>query len=108
MIIIGVAKEFVLGNISKEKYIQKKFETAKMELCKIKGIGNWSANYAIMKTLRYPDAFPIEDVGLHNAIRLQLSLASKPSIQEIKEISVGWKGWYAYATFYLWQSLLKN
>ncbi len=41
---------------------------AKEELMKIKGIGNWTANYAIMRTFRYPDAFPLEDVALHKAI----------------------------------------
>jgi DNA-3-methyladenine glycosylase II len=44
-------------------------QEAKGILMNVKGVGNWTANYALMKTFRYPDAFPLEDAGLHNAIK---------------------------------------
>ena len=55
---------------------------------------------------RSTNAFPITDVGLHNAIKKQLNLKQKPSLEEIEQWSDNWKGWEAYATFYLWHSLL--
>ena len=72
---------------------------------KVKGIGNWTANYAIMKTFRYADAFPLEDAGLHNALKNQLNLKAKPSLEQVKKIFKKYKGWEAYATLYLWKSL---
>ncbi|HMS64069.1 MAG TPA: DNA-3-methyladenine glycosylase, partial [Ignavibacteria bacterium] len=81
---------------------------AKEILCKIRGVGNWTANYALMKCLRNPDAFPIEDVGLHNAIKNILGLDSKPSVENIRKLSAKWKGWYSYSVFYLWRSLLPD
>ena len=72
---------------------------------KIKGVGNWTANYALMKTFRYPDAFPLEDAGVHNAIKNQLGLKSKPNLTRVKKIFNSYKGWEAYATLYLWKSL---
>ncbi|MEJ0054917.1 MAG: hypothetical protein WDN75_04290 [Bacteroidota bacterium] len=78
---------------------------AKEELMKIKGIGNWTANYALMKTFRHPDAFPLEDAGVHNAIRNQLGMKSKPSLDRVRKIFKKYKGWEAYATLYLWKSL---
>jgi 3-methyladenine DNA glycosylase/8-oxoguanine DNA glycosylase len=50
-------------------------------------------------------SFPIADVDLHNALKVQLGLDRKPQIDEIEELSLKWKGWEAYATFYLWRSL---
>jgi DNA-3-methyladenine glycosylase II len=78
---------------------------AKEELIKIKGIGNWTANYALMKTFRYPDAFPLEDAGVHNAIKNLKGLKVKPSLDQVRRIFKKYKGWEAYATLYLWKSL---
>jgi DNA-3-methyladenine glycosylase II len=72
---------------------------------KIKGVGNWTANYALMKTFHYPDAFPLEDAGLHNAIRNLKKLEHKPTLAEVQKIFKKYKGWEAYATLYLWKSL---
>ncbi|MBL7848450.1 MAG: DNA-3-methyladenine glycosylase 2 family protein [Cyclobacteriaceae bacterium] len=102
---INIAEAFLSGEISKEKLTGLSLENAKAELRKIKGVGNWTANYALMKTFRYPDAFPLEDAGLHNAIRQQLNLKSKPSLDRVKKIFKKYKGWEAYATLYLWKSL---
>lgn len=68
-------------------------------------MGKWTADYVAMKCLKKVEAFPIADVGLHNALKFQLGLDKKPSIDDIKEIAVNWRGWEAYATFYLWRSL---
>lgn len=102
---VGIARAFAEGKISKEKLKGMPLKEAKEELIKIKGIGNWTANYALMKTFRYPDAFPLEDAGLHNAIKNQLGLKAKPSLDRIKKIFKKYKGWEAYATLYLWKSL---
>lgn len=102
---INIAEAFVNGTIVPEKLRQLPLAEAKSELMKIKGIGNWTANYALMKSFRYPDAFPMEDAGVHNAIRNQLKLKEKPDLERIRRIFKKYKGWEAYATLYLWKSL---
>jgi DNA-3-methyladenine glycosylase II len=102
---INIAKAFVEGIVSKERLVGMPLQEAKELLMNIKGIGNWTANYALMKTFRHTDAFPIEDVGLHNAIRILKKLKSKPSLEEVRRIFKKYKGWEAYATLYLWKSL---
>ncbi len=103
--VVLIAKAFVDGQISKEKLRGLSLTDAKERLMNIKGVGNWTANYALMKTFRYPDAFPLEDVGVHNAIKNQMGLKEKPSLDEVKKIFKKYKGWEAYATLYLWKSL---
>lgn len=102
---INIAEAFQAGAVSKKKLAGLSLEDAKAELRKIKGVGNWTANYALMKTFRYPDAFPLEDAGLHNAIRQQLNLKAKPSLDRVRKIFRKYKGWEAYAVLYLWRSL---
>lgn len=104
--IIGIAKELVSGKLSKELLIQTEdYNEMKKSLMSIRGIGAWTADYVLMKCLHKGMAFPIADVGLHNALKNILDLEKKPSIEEIEGFAVGWNGWEAYATFYLWRSL---
>ena len=102
---VGISQAFAEGRMSKEKLVGLNLMQAKEELIKIKGIGNWTANYALMKTFRYPDAFPLEDAGVHNAIKSLKGLKAKPSLDQVRRIFKKYKGWEAYATLYLWKSL---
>lgn len=104
--ILNVSREFAEGNLSQEALRKLSFEEVKEKLVKIKGIGNWTANYSMMKSLKNYDAFPVEDVGLHNAVKTQYGLMAKPTIQELNKMAEKWKGWRGYATFYFWHSLL--
>ncbi len=102
---IGIAQAFASGEITKESLQHLLLSKGKEKLMKLKGIGNWTANYALMKTFRYPDAFPLEDVGIHNAIKNLKGMKSKPTLDQVKRIFKKYKGWEAYATLYLWKSL---
>ncbi|PAV31696.1 DNA-3-methyladenine glycosylase [Virgibacillus profundi] len=102
--IIGIAKLMASGELSKEKLLElDDFKKIEKELVKIRGIGPWTANYVLMRCLRYLTAFPIADVGLQNAIKSLKNINRKPTKEEILEIASTWKGWEAYATFYLWR-----
>jgi DNA-3-methyladenine glycosylase II len=100
-----IAEAFASQQISKEKLRGLDLMHAKELLMKIKGVGNWTANYALMKTFRYPDAFPLEDAGIHNAIKNLKKLDRKPTLDEVRKTFRKYKGWEAYATLYLWKSL---
>jgi DNA-3-methyladenine glycosylase II len=102
---ISIGKAFEEGTLSKNMLVGMPLPEARKLLMNIKGIGNWTANYALMKTFRHPDAFPLEDAGLHNAIKNLKKLTRKPTLEEVSRIFKKYKGWEAYATLYLWKSL---
>lgn len=91
--------------LSREKFMKMNVKDAEKNLTKIRGIGPWTANYVLMRCLRFPTAFPIDDVGLMNSIKLLRNMNRKPTKDEILEISLPWKKWESYATFYLWRVL---
>lgn len=104
--LIGVAQLMVEGKLTKEQLLNTgNVKAAEKMLVKIRGIGPWTANYVLMRCLRFPSAFPIDDVGLHNAIKLLLGTEKKPTKDEILSFSSKWDGWESYATFYLWRFL---
>jgi DNA-3-methyladenine glycosylase II len=100
-----LGEAFASGTISKEYIGSLDFHTARQKLMALKGIGNWTANYALMKTFRYKEAFPLEDAGVHNAIKKLKRLETKPTLEEVKKFYKRYAGWEAYATLYLWKSL---
>ncbi|MCG8606502.1 DNA-3-methyladenine glycosylase [bacterium] len=105
--IIGIAQLIAEDKLSKKGLMALgEFDKALHALVKIRGIGEWTANYVLMRCLGFRSAFPIQDIGLHRAIQLQLEMPRKPSIEEIRRLSTGWADWEAYATFYLYRSLL--
>ena len=104
--LINAAKSMVSGELSATRLDEMDYETARENLVSLKGIGNWSANYALMKYRRFPQSVLLEDVGLQNAIKNRLNLAAKPSMSALQEYTKHWKEHAAYATFYLWRSLL--
>lgn len=103
--IIGIAKLMASEELSREKLMKMNFKDAEKTLINIRGIGPWTANYVLMRCLRFQTAFPIDDVGLINSIKLLRNMDRKPTKDEIKEISLPWKNWESYATFYLWRVL---
>jgi AraC family transcriptional regulator, regulatory protein of adaptative response / DNA-3-methyladenine glycosylase II len=66
------------------------------QLCGIRGIGKWTAQYTAMRTLGDPDAFPSGDLGLLRA----LNLATDGELERRAEV---WRPWRAYAAMYLWR-----
>lgn len=104
--LVETARQMAAGRLSESSLNAMSYEEARQSLVALKGIGNWSANYALMKYRRFPQSVLLEDVGLQNAIKNRLNLAAKPSMSALQEYTKHWKEHAAYATFYLWRSLL--
>jgi DNA-3-methyladenine glycosylase II len=105
--IIELAEKMNAGNLSKKRLLAEDgFKTARKELMQLHGVGQWTAEYVSLRCLRDPAAFPVDDVGLQNAVKHQLGLAKKPTGDDIIKFSDRWQNWQAYATFYLWASLI--
>jgi AraC family transcriptional regulator, regulatory protein of adaptative response / DNA-3-methyladenine glycosylase II len=66
-------------------------------LCEIPGIEKWIAQYAAVRVLRDPDAFPSSDPALRR-------MAGFHSARELEDYSEAWRPWRAYAALLLWQS----
>ncbi|MDJ0761200.1 MAG: Ada metal-binding domain-containing protein [Woeseiaceae bacterium] len=74
----------------------------RQELLKIRGIGDWTAQYIAMRALKDPDAFPASDLGLLRAFDESLGRRIKPA--ELENLSEAWRPWRAYAALLLWRT----
>jgi DNA-3-methyladenine glycosylase II len=103
--ILGIARTMKTGGLMKESLITQDEQQVRKSLLQNKGVGAWTADYVMMKCLHFTTSFPIADVGLQNALKALLGYDRKPTLKEMEELSVKWKGWQGYAAFYLWRSL---
>ena len=87
--IIAIAKAMTNSELTKELLLEKKdYQQMKKSLMILRGIGEWSADYVMMKCLHCTSSFPVSDVGLQNALRNLLGFERKPTIEEIEDITV--------------------
>jgi AraC family transcriptional regulator of adaptative response / DNA-3-methyladenine glycosylase II len=84
------------------------FDTAQLpeDFCRslttIRGIGDWTAEYVAMRSLKNPDAFPASDLGLLRAFDIPGGVRMKP--RELATRAEAWRPWRAYAALLLWGS----
>jgi AraC family transcriptional regulator of adaptative response / DNA-3-methyladenine glycosylase II len=69
-------------------------------LCRLPGIGPWTAQYVALRGLREPDAFPAGDLGLRKA--LAHPGAAPVSTRELEQRAEAWRPWRGYAALHLW------
>jgi DNA-3-methyladenine glycosylase II len=104
--LIGVADAFVRHILSKEILSGlPDFASRQKMLTAIRGIGIWTANYVLMKSLKEPCCIPIGDAGLLNALMNHEVIKVKTDRQSIDEFFETFSGWESYLTFYLWRTL---
>ncbi|MQG95213.1 DNA-3-methyladenine glycosylase [Pseudomonas sp. MN1F] len=75
-------------------------ESLLANLCCLKGIGPWSAQYLALRQAGAHDALPLGDVALVKALRL----LEGPDAQ-LAERAQAWRPWRAYAAQHLWAFL---
>jgi AraC family transcriptional regulator of adaptative response / DNA-3-methyladenine glycosylase II len=75
-------------------------DDAVQRLRRIRGVGEWTAQYIALRQLREPDAFPAADVGLLRALDGREGRAHSSSDLLVRAES--WRPWRAYAAQHLW------
>lgn len=72
-------------------------EETRARLVELPGIGPWTAEYIGMRALRWPDAFPREDIAVRKAL-------GGATAAEAERLSEAWRPWRSYAVLHLWRA----
>lgn len=70
-------------------------DTVIPQLVALPGIGPWTAHYIAMRALRWPDAFPKEDIAVRNNL-------GGVSAKQAENMSQAWRPWRSYAVLHVW------
>ena len=94
--IVALAKAYHSGSLILDAGSNP--EAAIAKLVELPGIGQWTAHYIAMRALRWPDAFPKEDIAVRNKL-------GGVSAKKAEEMSQAWRPWRSYAVLHVWRSL---
>jgi AraC family transcriptional regulator, regulatory protein of adaptative response / DNA-3-methyladenine glycosylase II len=93
--IIALAKAEGSGEICLDGGAHHNPDESIKQLASLPGIGPWTAHYIAMRALRWPDAFPKEDLAVRNNL-------GGVSAKEAEVLSQPWRPWRSYAVMHVW------
>ena len=103
----NVARYWIENKLEKTDWEKLSDEEIIIMLTQIKGVGTWTVQMILMSTLKRPDVFPTNDLGINNAIikRYRLRSKGKQLNKRILKISEAWSPYRTLACAYLWRWL---
>lgn len=109
---IVYARELAL-TVQKRKLVLKKLGTKhedeiRLELKKIKGIGDWTVDVYLMHSLQRTDLFPLGDIALVNSLKETKKLPKGVSREKMLKIAEAWRPYRTIASMILWHSYIKK
>jgi AraC family transcriptional regulator of adaptative response / DNA-3-methyladenine glycosylase II len=96
--IVAIATEMASGRLQLEPGADP--ERVMAQLVALPGIGPWTAHYIAMRALRWPDAFPREDLVLRKMLGGDAPVTPVQAARRAE----GWAPWRSYATLHLWRA----
>ncbi|MDA1118116.1 MAG: DNA-3-methyladenine glycosylase 2 family protein [Proteobacteria bacterium] len=103
--IADLARHVAEGTLHVHRWPQMDDEAVIGELVEVRGIGRWTAEMFLMFSLLRPDVYPLGDLGLLKAVRLNFFKGRKVPLSRIRALGASWQPWRSVATWYLWRSL---
>ena len=100
----GLANACIAGDLDFTTLHRMNDEDLREELCKIRGIGKWTADCYMLASLKREDIWPVGDLGLQISVQKLKKLSNRPSEMELEEISVKWKPYRTLVANMLWNS----
>lgn len=97
------SKQLVLKRISSAHD-----DEVRLELKKIKGIGDWTVDVYLMHSLRRMDLFPLGDIALVNSLKEVKRLNGNTTKEEMLEIAESWRPYRTIAAMILWHSYIQK
>ena len=75
------------------------------QMVALRGVGHWTAQWALVRALARPDGFPIGDLALRRTVSRLYFDGAEITDDELLAFSERWSPWRSYATAYLFAAL---
>jgi AraC family transcriptional regulator of adaptative response / DNA-3-methyladenine glycosylase II len=76
---------------------------AERTLLAVRGLGPWSVNYLMMRSLGFADCVPLGDTGVTSGLHALLRLEERPDVSATRRLMAGFAPYRSLATAHLWQ-----
>ena len=98
--ILGLSRSIAAGELNLESLYDLDDASALARLTAIRGVGRWSAEYALLRGMGRLNIFPGDDVGGWNKLQKHLCLRKRPSYEKTRKLLAPWKAFAGLIYFH--------
>jgi AraC family transcriptional regulator of adaptative response / DNA-3-methyladenine glycosylase II len=101
--LIGAMKLIVEGKLDLRALPAMSATRAERTLLAVRGLGPWSVNYLMMRSLGFADCVPLGDTGVTSGLKTLFKLEERPDVDATKRLMGVFSPHRSLATAHLWQ-----
>ncbi|MDR6196627.1 DNA-3-methyladenine glycosylase 2 family protein [Siphonobacter sp. SORGH_AS_0500] len=100
----NVAEFWLAENLETKNWDEMDDDAIVDYLSQIKGVGRWTVEMILIFTLQRPDVFPVDDLGVQQAMMLAYGLEKDRNLRKrMIEIAESWRPYRSTASRALWR-----
>ena len=102
--IIDLAEHSCAGSLPGARKMASMDDDAVIKsLCRVRGIGPWTAQMYLMFSLGRPDVMPATDLGIQKGVQLTYGLPELPTPDQVFEATLHLAPYRSVASWYFWR-----
>jgi AraC family transcriptional regulator of adaptative response / DNA-3-methyladenine glycosylase II len=101
--LIGAARLVAAGKLDLAALRSQSATRVERTLLGVRGLGPWSVNYLMMRSLEFPDCVPLGDTGVTSGLQRLLRLEERPDMDATRRLMAVFSPYRSLATAHLWQ-----
>lgn len=103
-----LAKAIQTKQLKLRRFSSAHEDDVRLELKKIKGIGDWTVDVYLMHALQRPDLFPLGDIALVNSLKEVKKLNGHTTREDMLAIAESWRPYRTIASMILWHAYIQK
>jgi AraC family transcriptional regulator of adaptative response / DNA-3-methyladenine glycosylase II len=101
--LLGLARLVAEGKLDLGVLRTASATRAARTLLAVHGLGPWSVNYVMMRSLGFADCVPVGDTGIASGLQALLRLEERPDAGAVRRLMAIFAPFRSLATAHLWQ-----
>jgi AraC family transcriptional regulator, regulatory protein of adaptative response / DNA-3-methyladenine glycosylase II len=101
--VIGISRRIVEGQLDLDALAGMSATRAERTLLAEHGLGPWSVNYLMMRSLGFADCVPLGDTGVTSGLQALFKLEQRPDADATRRLMSVFSPYRSLATAHLWQ-----
>jgi len=103
-----LAKAIQSKQLALKRFSNAQEDEVRIELKKIKGIGDWTVDVYLMHALQRSDLFPLGDIALVNSLKETKKLHAGVTREDMLAIAESWRPYRTIASMILWHAYIQK
>lgn len=102
-----LAQAVASGDFDFERLHTMPDEAVRVDMKRLKGIGDWTADIYLSECLMRPDILPKGDIAMQEAFRVLKKLPARPAHEDFVAATDHWRPWRSVGSRMLWHFYLE-